>query len=300
MITTNILQKKKIVIVTLRQTNNNLFTTIATTTFKQALFVTNMKQRFQANSNKLNYKQKLYELASSTHSLKDKKEFSHFNLIQKHYRFKSLIKSNFVESFKATKKLYQKKLKKKKKVLTLTNAIIPYQTNIQNYTKKRAQFLNIIKYRFKFRKYKFKLYQKVNAYNVTRTIRHNMILKQYERHRLFLYRYMHLFNTNNLNLRLLLKTQRVYCEKSNGVIGFKGPKRQTPFASEKLGLKIGRIIKKKRFNNHLLVIILKSPFSNNLRAFFRGFSIVRPKLSYIMPIFKIPHNRMRKRKSRRV
>jgi len=105
---------------------------------------------------------------------------------------------------------------------------------------------------------------------------------------------------NKLHLRKLFIKQKLKATLSCGSIGFKGNKRQSPYACEKLGVKFARLRKKKKFQKLSLIIILRSPMTRNLRSFFRGFSNLRPKVSYIMPIFKIPHGRMRGRKSRRV
>eukprot|EP01114_Cavostelium_apophysatum_P014757 TRINITY_DN3904_c0_g1_i1.p1 TRINITY_DN3904_c0_g1~~TRINITY_DN3904_c0_g1_i1.p1 ORF type:complete len:345 (-),score=-14.43 TRINITY_DN3904_c0_g1_i1:444-1478(-) len=133
-----------------------------------------------------------------------------------------------------------------------------------------------------------------------RSVQNKKISAYLRRYRLFFHNFKNKITTDLPDLYISLKKKKLLYSRSNGSVGFKGPKRQTPFASEKLGLKIGRIVKKKKFANYTLIIILRNRITQNIRSFFRGFKRVHPRVYSIIPKFSIPHNRIRKRKSRRV
>jgi len=191
--------------------------------------------------------------------------------LSKFYKKYKLVSANLKKPRAVVSEFY--KLKKRKTLLAEYN-------NTQNYSFIKSDF-----------QIPFKAFR-----NTKKRILYSFLKAQ----RFYFNNYKDIFSNPGSDLFNTLAPLQGLMIRSNGSTGNIGPMRQLPFAAEKLGLLMGRFIKKKKFRSYNIIILLQKPLSSMTRAFFRGFKIVRPNIHSIIPKFKISHGRIRRRKSRRV
>jgi len=330
-----LLKRKKVLFVTLSQTHNNLFCDLSTTSFKYNTLVMQLKKRikrFQLRKSyisflskrlrsytiknllsfNINMDKKIKRISKRFIKIKGSKKtlqkliynkqhlISLINRYKYNYRLiinyrKPKIKLDLEFPFRMAKR-------KLKKTAILHRVLIESEFKSSNYYKMRRNALRVIRRNYQPYKYnlgKFGISRQLQKLKLDRKVQQMIMNNFYKRQRSFFFVFKNLLKIRNSNFFKILKKRKIKRVLSNGSIGFKGPKRQTPFAAEKLGLKIGRLVKRRNYKDYYIIIILRRRLTRMSRAFFRGFKRVRPKVHSVIPNFKIAHNRTRPRKSRR-
>jgi small subunit ribosomal protein S11 len=206
--------------------------------------------------------------------------FFHYYRNLKHFKYNNFVSRStfYYKTSKFTKHFYFFRRKHK----LFYSAFSSYFKKIYRFKKK---FLKRRKKFFKKIKINFFLASFLNERNFnTFKKERNFVSLCHSKNNFFIY----VHNTNG----------KIIYQSSNGLVGYRGPKKPTAFAAEMNARKVARAIRYSKISP--LVLVIRTRLTSFVRSAIRGINYIGIKFSYVKRIILKGHNGLRKPGSRRV